>query len=105
MFRAMVAETVEDTGCRPLGAALTRWDSIRARLDSAGYPAAVAGDFMALTGNVLFLAQWARILERTLLAPCPDTYQRAGNRVWRSIPHEIHRLAAELDEELDNVPG
>jgi DNA-binding IclR family transcriptional regulator len=60
---------------------------------------AAAHDFMDLTGQVLFLAVWARIGAMCNAAPEPERYRRVAAFVARRAPHGIRaafgRLLAE----------
>lgn len=103
MFRALIGDCVNETSNEKLEYALHMWDEARASVEAAGYPLGTARDFMQLTGNLLFMAQWARILECADGSPSPAQYRGAGTRVMQRVPHEITSLSGKLHEELNGA--
>ena len=103
MFQDLIAGWVKETASVELASAQQIWESIRSRLEQENYPSSAARDFMQMTANLLFMAQWARILDRSEESPSPEEYRRAGRRVLKRTPHEIRCLSEKLLEELDDI--
>ncbi|MCY4426588.1 MAG: acyl-CoA dehydrogenase family protein [Halieaceae bacterium] len=103
MFRELISDIVEATANEKLGVALTQWDDVKARLTEAQYPISAAGDFMQLTGKLLFLALWLRILDRVDRSSSPEMYGRVGKRVLKRVPLEISCLSSQIRIEIDNA--
>ena len=98
-FEKLIAEIADETGSDAVREASDLWVQARHMVREAANFPPLAHDFMDLTGQVLFLAVWARIGSKTDLAPDPDRYARVAAHVARRTPHGIRasfwRLMAE----------
>jgi alkylation response protein AidB-like acyl-CoA dehydrogenase len=98
-FADLVAAIADETNSEAVREAGALWAQARDMLRKAPDTSAAAHDFMDLTGQVLFLAVWARIGAMCNAAPEPERYRRVAAFVARRAPHGIRaafgRLLAE----------
>jgi len=99
-FAALIAEIAAETGSDAVREAGDLWVQARDMVREAADTAPLAHDFMDLTGQVLFLAVWARIGAKADSAPDPERYARVAAHVARRAPHGVRaafgRLLAEV---------
>ena len=98
-FAELVTEIAEETGSPAVREAADMWAGARDMVREASDTGRLAHDFMQLTGQVLFLAVWARIGAMAEMSPEPERYGRVAAFVARRAPHDIRaahgRLMAE----------
>jgi hypothetical protein len=98
-FADLIAAIADETGSKFVREAGELWAQARDAVRKAPDTSVLAHDFMQLTGQVLFLAVWARIGARATLSPEPERYQGSPSFVARRAPHDIRaafgRLMAE----------
>ncbi|GAB4350386.1 MAG: acyl-CoA dehydrogenase C-terminal domain-containing protein [Oricola sp.] len=88
-FGELVAAIAEETGSQAVREAAQLWVRARDEVRAAGDTSVLAHDFMQLTGQVLFLAVWARIGMMSGAAPEPERYARVAAFVARRTPHDV----------------
>jgi len=98
-FADLIVAIADETGSQAVRESADLWRQARDAVREAVSPSALAHDFMQLTGQVLFLAVWARIGMMSKESPEPDRYGRVACFVARRTPHDIRaafgRLMAE----------
>lgn len=101
-FGELVAAFAEETGSDVLHEALDMWFRARDIVREATDPGALAYDFMQITGQVLFLAVWARIGAMCDASPDPERYSRVAAFVARRTPHDVRAAFGRLRAEAEN---
>lgn len=101
-FAELIRGIAEETDAASLDEAADLWTTARDTVRAADDPSRLAHDFMQLSGQVLFLALWARIASKSAASPDPDRYARVASFVARRAPHEMRaqcgRLMAEAGD-------
>jgi alkylation response protein AidB-like acyl-CoA dehydrogenase len=101
-FADLVSGIAEETSSQAVREALELWAQARNAVREASDTSALAHDFMQLTGQVLFLAVWARIGASSGISPEPERYDRVASFVARRAPHDIRAAFGRLMAEVAN---